>query len=208
MPKALHPRSLLAALSLAILPLAACAEDALSPRLGHVISAENPFVVSGAIRNRTSSPVTQGARVVVAWQVVSGTPDYLYTFGEGTVAPGGNSFEIRLTSAPPAEALNSFGLGVGVILLVTDGNLRSGQKLDGIPRTGVIGAASRYSIIYADRDPAKIGHWVTRFPRGFSVGRGVKGAGAFDFESFEPVGAGLVELIVDSLEKLDFVDWA
>ena len=197
---------LIATLSLAILPAQACSEAPLSPGLGRSISAENPFVVSGVVLNRSSAALPVNARVVIAWQVVSGTPDYLYVSGAGSVRRSGDSFEVSLSSPPPAEALNSFGLGIGVILLTTDDNVRGGTKLDGIPTAGTLGAAGRYAVIYTSRDPAKIGNWATRFPRGYSVGKGVKGAGPF--ETFEPVDAGSVELIVDSLGSLDFVDWS
>jgi hypothetical protein len=206
MPNSIRRRYLLATLALASLPLTACDGEPAAPSLGRDVTAENPFVVSGTVHDLSAAPLPPEARVVVAWQVMSGSPDYLYVFGEGSIAPSGSSFEVRLPSAPPAAALNSFGLGVGVVLLTTDPAVRTGTRLERLPAGTTVGAAARYAVLYADRDPARIGSWVTRFPRGFSVGKGVAGAGPF--ESFEPVDAGSVQLIVDSLGDLGFVNWS
>jgi hypothetical protein len=42
------------------------------------------FVVTGTIQNNSQASIPPDARLVVAWGVSSGSPDYSYVFGEGT----------------------------------------------------------------------------------------------------------------------------
>lgn len=177
--------------------LAACGDDVVGP--------DEALTVSGTVNNRSGVAIPQNARIVVAWVVSSGSPDYTYVFGEGTLRNGSSGFSVRFDEPPPPEALNSNGLGVGIPLLVAGSDIQPGMRLEDADLSSIRGAAGQYAIIYVADDPAGLQDWVTRFPRGYSVGRGVKRANQFD--AFEPVAPGSVELIVDDLENIEFVNW-
>ena len=72
-------------------------------------------------------------------------------------------------------------------------------------RDAVVGAAGNYAVIYTAVNPATVGEWVTPFPRGYAVGRGVDLSGTFD--GFEPVASNSIEIIIDDLDNIEFVNW-
>ena len=72
--------------------------------------------VSGSVDATVPS---EAQTAVIIWEVSSGSPDYVYKFGEGTAADG--RFSITLSSDPPAEAINSYGLGVGLVAVLVPG---------------------------------------------------------------------------------------
>jgi hypothetical protein len=147
--------------------LAACAHDLIAPGGGEQIT------VSGTLTNKTNQPLPSGTRVLVAWEVSSGSPDYMYVFGEGTIQEASNSFNLSFDGPPPARALNSYGLGVGMIFLTTNTSLKVGSDPQSIPESEIIGAAGQHSVIFLDRNPAELGTnigWVSRFKRGYNVG--------------------------------------
>ena len=191
-------RVLLCAL-LPTLALSACGESPSEPRL------DTPYTVSGTLDNRTGAPVPAGTRVMVAWEVSSGSPDYTYVFGEGTVQANGAGFELTFDAPPPARALNSNGLGVGIVFLTTDTGLRAGDDASRLDPAAIVGAAGQFAVIYLDRGPAEVGSWAAKFQPGYNVGRGIEIPG--DFDGFEPVSPSSIEIIVDDLENIDFVNW-
>src|SRR5262245_1503255 len=78
-------------------------------------SGSGAFAVNGKITAVPGKMVPAMGGVEVAWSVSSGSPDYLYVFGSGPTS--GNTFSLSLDKAPPAEALNSYGIGVGIVFL-------------------------------------------------------------------------------------------
>lgn len=166
---------------------------------------EGLLTVTGTVTNRTAQPVPADARVVVAWEVSSGSPDYTYVFGEGTVRGDGKTFRLVFDAPPPPEALHSNGLGVGLILLTTDATIGEGTRLEASHVQSIVGAAGQYAVIYVAGGPAAVGNWAAAFPKGYSVGKGVKRTGTFD--AFQPANRTSVEIIVDALENIDFVNW-
>jgi hypothetical protein len=162
------------------------------------------FTASGPLNNVSGQPLPAGARVVVAWVVSAGSPDYTYVFGEGTVQ--GNTFRVSFTAPPPAEALNAGQLGVGIVLLTSGTGLHSGMRLeDAPPNTVLLGATGNFAIIYKVGDPVAQVDWAGSFPVGFGAGVGVERPG--DFDAFEPVAPTSLELIVDDIDNIDFVNW-
>lgn len=164
------------------------------------------FVVSGTIQNNTQAPIPPDARLVVVWVVSSGSPDYTYVFGQGTLSPGG-TFRIQLAQSPPVQALNNGALGVGIIVATTSQSLQNGDDISSIPETELIGAAGRYGIIFVTtpQDAAQYRDWAAEFDSGFGVGVGVEVPG--DFDRFEPVPPSGVVLTIDDLQNIDFVNW-
>ena len=152
-----------------------------------------------------SAPPTSGDTIVV-WTISSGSPDYEYVAGRGSLTSTG--FEIGLPSTMPAEGVNSYGVGVGIVVAfeagaaLEDGHVSSGFAFDS---AGVIGATPNYAIIYVAPDASGAPEWAGEFPTGFSCGVGVEGSGSFD--SFEPVSCDLVELRIGDLRTFDFVNW-
>jgi hypothetical protein len=163
------------------------------------------FVVTGTIQNNTGAPIPANTRLVVLWQVTSGTPDYSYIFGEGTVDPDAGTFRIQLDQAPPSQALNVGPLGVGLIVATTNQTLGNGGTIDDAALAEVVGAAGRYGIIYIGPSGVQNPEWASQFDSGYGVGVGVDVVG--DFDQFAPADPSSVVLIIDALQNIDFVNW-
>lgn len=202
-----RPRSLAAALLLALLPLGACSEGTTGPEDRKNAELPTPFVVSGTLQNRTGVPVPASARVVVSWWRFETADEHSYVWGEGTVNPADGTFRIVLDAAPPAAVVNFGRMGIAHVYLTTDPNVKTGSRITDLPRSSILGAAGEYAILFVADDPAKIGDWVGQFPRGYSVGKGVKRPGN-PFDAFQPVDAGSVELTVDDLKNIRFTNWS
>lgn len=194
-------RTILAIVLPILLAAAGCESETTEPEVRESI------VVSGTVVNRSGTAIPANARILVAWFVSAGSPDYAYVFGEGSLTDGGTSFRITLEEPPPREALNEGKLGVGVIIVTTDESIRTGDDLSDLADDDVIGAAGDYGIIYLrpGSDAQSLFPWVKRFDEGYGVGRGVRVRGGFD--EFTPVGAHTVELIVDDIDNIAFVNW-
>jgi len=145
------------------------------------------LTVSGTVA--TGGPAT--GVTVVLWQVTSGSPDYTWKYGMGTSS--GTMFMVTVGMTPPAEAINSYGVGVGIV-----GLLPAGTTIpDGMVTSSQLMTASfsdRYAIIYrAPTANAGVVPWITPFPEGLSCGRCVDEATGFD--TFTPVACPMVQII-------------
>jgi hypothetical protein len=164
------------------------------------------FVVTGTIQNNTQAPIPPNARLIVAWVVSSGTPDYSYVFGQGTINPSAGTFEIRLDQPPPSAALNAGGLGVGIIIATTNQSVSTGVDVASIPESELIGAAGQHAIVFlTNPDQTQLPDWTAQFGNGYSVGVGIPVPG--DFDRFDPVSLSSVVLIIDDLQNIEFVNW-
>ena len=182
--------------------LVSCSDDS-SP-----VKSRTPegFVVSGIVRNETGADLT-GARVVAWWGVVTGE-DYNYFFGEGTVNTEDLTFELVLSEDPPPEALND-DLGVAVLLIVKPSATGMGEPgilPEDYDYGDILGGATRHCVIFSTGDNVNDIPWAEEFEPGYSAGRGVE-IPDYDFEGFEPVDSSTVEIVVDDLENLVFVNW-
>ncbi len=168
---------------------------------------QEEFVVSGTIRNETGADLT-GTKVVAWWGVVTGE-DYNYFFGEGTVDVQDLTFELVFSEAPPVEALNR-DLGVAYILIARSS--ATGMEEPGIlPEDydyfeNILGGATRHCVIFSTGENVNGIQWVEEFEPGYGVGEGVK-IPDYHFEGLEPVDPSSVEIVVDDLENLVFVNW-
>lgn len=165
-------------------------------------------VVSGRLAAAGDERVPDRAKVVVAWVVSAGSPDYVYLFGQGAAAQG--RYRLGL-SEPPREALNAGQLGVGMLILVrADADVPAGKLSRDqwkALRGNAIGGAARYGIIFKQPNtsmPRK--GWWTEFPSGYSCGKGVRQPGE-TFEAFEPTRCDAVEIEVEDFRKLEWVNW-
>jgi hypothetical protein len=132
----------------------------------------NPFSASGPIT--TSGPANP---VFVAWQVTSGSPDYLWKFGEGTSTA--TTFMVTMGSNPPAQALNSYGLAIGLVVMLPDG---VALPPDGILNDNdfePIAATGNHWIIFKTAS-ASLPGWPESFPVGYACGVCVPTSGTFD----------------------------
>ncbi|HET6837094.1 MAG TPA: hypothetical protein VFH24_03565 [Gemmatimonadales bacterium] len=163
------------------------------------------FVVTGTIQNNTGAPLPANTRLVLAWGVSSGSPDYSYIFGQGTVDPAAGTFRLQLDQPPPAQALNAGVLGVGIIVATTNQALGTGDDIDGVPSTDLVGAAGRHGVIFIGPGTVQYREWAADFDTGYSVGVGVDVVD--DFDRFEPTDPSSVVLIIDAIENIDFVNW-
>lgn len=137
----------------------------------------------------TDAPAT--GNTVVIWVVSSGSPDYIYKFGQGTST--GAQFVVSFSTNPPAAALNSYGIGVGIVALLAPG---TAVPADGMVDEMVLDGAGYtplHAVIYKDAtaNPAVV-PWIAPFPLGYSCGRCVEASAGFD--SFEPTACTTVEV--------------
>ncbi|WP_437934294.1 hypothetical protein [Sorangium sp. So ce341] len=161
------------------------------------------FTVTGPI---SGDAVPQDAQAIVAWVVSSGSPDYAFSFGDGSVS--GVTFTVGFGSAPPSEAINSHGVGVGIVFLLEPGtDVPEGVLDEEVIEAAVLGASPRHAIIW--RDPAGLGtRWSDGFPDGFGCGKCVAAPEGETFDAYEPVDCSEVEVQATSdFDALEFCNW-
>jgi hypothetical protein len=135
------------------------------------------FEVSGVVTGSTSP-----GKVAVLWAVSSGSPDYTYKFGDGNALVAG--FTLSLTADPPAAAINSYGIGVGVVGLFATGTTIP----DGVFNAATyppLGFSGDYAIIWKDPTAAGLGQWDTAFAPRYSCGKCKLAQPGMTFDSFE-----------------------
>jgi hypothetical protein len=172
-------------LSFTALGAAACGNDAASG---------NEDAVRGTI---VGSPVPPASKVVVLWGVSSGSPDYTYKFGEGTAT--GAQYVVSLGEDPPAEAINRYGIGIGLLVLVDAQQTIPEGKLDDATIDTFLGLSRRHAVIWRADDAQDL-DWSGAFPRGYSCGRCVDAPEGEIFDSFEPVACTGIEIQVGEID--------
>lgn len=170
--------------------------------------SEGVFEAQGQITAASGKTLPDGAVASVIWSVSSGSPDYAYAYGSGTTTAEG--FDVSFAADPPAEALNSYGIGVGIIVAMPAGQgLADGKvseaAMDTLDQTAV-GATGQYAIIYKKAGAAGL-DWSGAFPDGYSCAKGVPAAAGQTFDSFALVDCAEVVLTVDDLDTIDFTNW-
>ena len=165
------------------------------------------FVVTGHIQNNTQAAIPANARLVVVWGVSSGSPDYGYVFGAGTIHRFNGTFRIQLDQSPPLEALNAGELGVGLIVVTTD-QLEDGDIITSSSQmTGVLGLTGQHAVIFvADTNATQVRAWAGAFDVGYSVGVGVEVPDEV-FDIFVPGSRSSPVLIIDDLANIKVVNW-
>jgi hypothetical protein len=140
------------------------------------------------------------------WEVYSGSSDYAYRFGEGTIANG--RFSITLPGDPPAEALNSSELGIAVVLVLPAGQTLPDGKLDrhAISSSNIAGASTRHSVIWRAKDlnlPSNF--WPSDFPPGYSCGACTPKPDGGRFEGFTPTACD--EIRITTYDQAAMCNW-
>ncbi|MGE5801439.1 MAG: hypothetical protein ACM358_04215 [Gemmatimonadota bacterium] len=170
-------------------------------------TAPGGIVVKGRIQNNTDAVIPANARLVVVWGVSSGTPDYGYVFGAGTIHRFNGTFSVRLDQPPPSAALNAYGLGVGFIIVTTDPLTDGDSITNSSQMTGVLGLTGQHALIFvADTNSAQALDWAAEFDLGYSVGVGVKVPGEI-FDKFVPASRSSPVLIIDDPANIEVVNW-
>lgn len=181
-------------------------------------SPTGSLTITGTVQFKKNISVPSSAILSGVWVVSSGSPDYAYMFGRGTVNFGAGTFSITFDNPPPTEALNSYApsrdlppLGVGVIVL---GDFASAtpHKMADDEGQQFYGAVSNIGIIYIGGDPAKYNDtssstdWPKDFPSGYGVGEGVDMEQTFDI--FVPIPLrSFILTITDDPADITFPDW-
>jgi hypothetical protein len=165
------------------------------------------FEVGGKLTPGQGQTIPANATVKTIWVVSAASPDYGYAYGEGSSS--GASFSMSLSMDPPADAINAGILGVGVPILYTQGKAPADGKLasEADMLANAIGAAGQYAVIFKAKDDAQAPAWIKAFPLGYSCGKGVPAAAGETFDTFAPVDCAQVEITVDSIDKIQFVNW-
>lgn len=148
----------------------------------------------------TAPAGSASATLAVAWVVSSGSPDYTYSFGSGSLS--GATFQVTFaTDPPPAEALNSYGVGVGLIVAYQAGTSVPQGKIDfGALEPKLLGLSARHAVIYKKADASTI-EWATQFPTGYSCGVcGPPPSGSL-FDTYAPVDCSTVKLDLTGTEE-------
>lgn len=146
-------------------------------------------------------------KVFAYWVISSGSPDYIYVFGQGTATSTG--FTMSFESEPPAEALNSYGVGVAIVggLFPSSTTYAPGKLMDEdlfYEDNTTQALTDRYAIIYKKANAEDLG-WTDSFPEGYSCGKGVPAANGESFDTFEKVDCAQVILRIDTM--FDVVNW-
>jgi hypothetical protein len=173
------------------------AVDALQADAAHdapidsIVTGGGVFPVEGDV----VGPAPASGIVVVAWVVSSGSPDYVYKFGQG--ASTETHYMVSFTGDPPAAALNSYGVGVGILAILAPGTT---LPPDGIVSESAFNGAkfsTDYGIIFKAPNATSPAAWMQSFPQGFACGHCVRAATGFD--SFEVTQCGNVQILTNPL---------
>jgi len=150
------------------------------------VSGSGVFSVTGIVG--TGAPAT--ARTVVIWVVTSGSPDYIYKYGEG--GSSGAQFVVSFAAVPPPAAINAYGVGIGIVAVLPPG---VNVPTDGMVSDSVIdnaGYTTDHGIIYKAPGASNVVPWIGPFPEGYSCGVCVRASSGFD--SFQPTTCSTVEV--------------
>lgn len=166
------------------------------------------FVVTGHVQNNTQAPIPADARLLAVWGVSSGTPDYSYVFGEGTIDRVLGTFQIRFDQPPPLDALNAGEVGVAFLVATTNQSWTDGDSLGSSSDvSGVIGVTGQHAVIFMRSDTAaQLCGWCATFGLGYSVGVGVELPDEV-FDIFVPASRSSPVLIIDDLANIKIVNW-
>jgi len=167
---------------------------------------ENSLTVTGTIENLNGTTLTENMKVYVFWRVTSGSPDYTYVWGKGSIDKSNMTFEVNLKDKPPTAALNIGSLGVGIIAIIDDNALQNGILPTDYPTEKMIGIAGWNSVIFkADTSMDSSIDWLKRFNTGYDTGIGVDEEGIFD--SFKPTDKNSIKIIIDAMGNIRVVNW-
>ena len=95
------------------------------------------------------------------------------------------------------------------MIVTTDQTLQPGiLSPESFSEPDILGASGQYSILYVSGNFETLDRedWFTGFNQGYSVGKGIDIPDSV-FDGFEPVDPTTIEIIIDDLENIEFVNW-
>jgi hypothetical protein len=136
------------------------------------------FAVSGMVEPGLLD--AEGRTAALIWSVSSGSPDYEYKFGEATIRNG--QFSIQLPTDPPVDATNSYGMGVGIVLVLASGvSLPDGKVTTNLSKSDILGISAQYAVIWLSATATLPDNsWPKSFPQGYACGVCVPSDASFD----------------------------
>ncbi|HMR05470.1 MAG TPA: hypothetical protein PKA88_06820 [Polyangiaceae bacterium] len=157
------------------------------------------FAASGTVE-----PPAAAGPIAVAWTVSSGSPDYSYIFG--TSSSDGAKFSVDLISDPPAEAINSWGGAIGVVVLFKSGATVPTGKFtwNSALKQSVLGVSGQYAVVYKAPNASGIG-WLDQFPAGYACGKCVDAVPGETFDTF--VASDCSKLVVGPIDTVPVCNW-
>jgi hypothetical protein len=163
--------------------------------------------VSGSV-----DPTVQGDGLTAAiiWEVGSASPNYAYKFGAATVSNG--RFSIALPGDPPAEAINSFGIGIAIVVVLAPGvTLPDGKLSTNILSTDIIGISARNSVIWRSQSlnlpesGPPPDWWPLGFPQGLACGACTPRPDGGSFDGFTPTACDQLQITV--VDTVNVCNW-
>ena len=186
-------------LLLAIVGGAGCEHAKAGPTPGQTLSGSVDAAVQG-----------EGLTAAVFWEVATGSPDYAYKFGEGIVTNG--RFSITLPGDPPTEAINSFGIGVGIVVVLAPGvTLPDGRLAPDVLAADIVGISARNSVIWRAKtlDLPESGPppnwWPLGFPQGLACGACTPRPDGGSFDGFAPTACD--QLQISAVNTASVCNW-
>ena len=183
---------------------------------------QSGYTITGSLVFKKDITLPQGAEVVGLWLVSSGSPDYMYVYGRGTIDAAKKTFNITFDQAPPRPALNCYPLlqdsvylGVGAICIVQKSGFQgklSGdvEHMETGPTGKLLGVVNNMGLIFESGDYSGVDStaWPRLFPAGYCMGRGVSPKPGKIFDTFEPISpAGLQMVVSDDIQDFEFTNW-
>jgi len=192
-------------LSAFVVILLSCA----APRQAAPVSPAPPrdFRACGEVAGRSGEAAPARSKVVVLWQVSTGTEElYTFKFGEAPVEDG--RFCITL-GPPPKEALNGGHFGIALLELgdalaeVPDGRLT--EKV--MKRLASLGSAENYVLMYVGPELGPGHGWLDRFPVGYGCAFVDRSQPSIDQQVPMPTSCDSLSITLHDPEKVQPTNW-
>ncbi len=177
----------------------ACSDDGNDPEPTNPELSE--LSLEGSV---TGEMVAERTRAVAVWNVTSGSPDYAFKYGEGSST--GRDFVLSLGSAPPAEAVNAYGVAVGIVALVPeDVEIPEGKVT--AEALQMLGFSTKHAIIWKATPTSGMG-WMQSFPGGYACGRCKAAPEGETLDSYERVSCSQFQVErASDVEELQGCEW-
>jgi hypothetical protein len=158
--------------------------------------------LSGALKAGPGKQLPASARTAVLWS--SGRD--LYKYGEEFST--GAAYSLDVPASLPVEVLHAKTVGVGIVVLVSEGTRLAEGRNETDTLNSILGVAEDCAFIYRPGGPdedLRPREWIKDFPLGLSCARGAGPEGTFD--AFRPVPCEAIPITVDDLDNLHLVHW-
>jgi hypothetical protein len=163
----------------------ACSDGGSDPE--HTNQPLSELALEGSVAGQVDAERT---RAIAVWNVTSGSPDYAFKYGDGSSS--GHRFVLSLDGAPPSEAVNAYGVAVGLVVLVpVNVEIPEGKVTE--ETLQLLGFSTQYAIIWKATASSGEG-WMQTFPNGYACGRCKAAPEGSTFDSYERVSCSQFEV--------------